>query len=69
MIVNVNINIQNEPGDSQYYGGSGSLQFAESTQFSGAGFETVSKIFTRCHDLLAVLKQEHAISAEGTKRR
>lgn len=58
MIVSVDVRIQNEPGDSQF-GNYGSLSFSEAAQFSGAGFETVSKVFTRCHELLDALKQEH----------
>jgi hypothetical protein len=68
MIVRVDVRIDAEPSDNPS-GSYGALNFSEQMQFSGAGFGTVSKIFTRCHELLAVMKQEHDISSEGLKRR
>lgn len=58
MIVRVTVQIENEPNDHYGYA-SGSINFAESAKFDGAGFETVSKIFTRCHELLETMKAEH----------
>jgi hypothetical protein len=60
VIIEINVRITNEPGDSSQYWGTGGINFSESAQLSGTGFETVSKVFTQCHDLLAVLKAEHA---------
>lgn len=67
MIIRIDVHIDTEPTDGPS-GSYGNLNFSESKQFSGAGFETVSKIFTRCHELLQVLKHEHDISTEGLRR-
>ena len=68
MRVTISVRIDSESGDNQLqpYSG-GSMNFTQDASFSGAGFSTVSKVFTRCHDLLEVLKIEHAQKSGGTK--
>ncbi len=58
MIVQIYIRVDAEPQDAAN-GSYGGLNFSEQQQFSGAGFETVSKIFTRAHELLSALKVDH----------
>lgn len=60
MRIHVDVRIETTPEDSRMSGvGYGNLAFSESAHFEDAGFETVSKIFTRCHELLATIKDEH----------
>jgi hypothetical protein len=68
VIVRIDVRIEAEQSDGPNSYGSG-LNFSESAQLTTAGFETASRVFTRCHELLATLKHEHSISTEGTKRR
>jgi len=68
MIIRVDVRIDNEPGDTQYYSGGNGLSFSESAKFSNANFETVSNVFTRCHALLETLKYEDSITARGQKK-
>jgi hypothetical protein len=56
MRISVNVRIDQQPGGSFGYGNIG---FEESAELVDAGFETVSKVFTRIHELLNVLKSEH----------
>jgi len=64
----VNVRIEAEPADAQFGSNYGSMQFSEEASLTGAGFEAVSKVFTRMHDLLTVVKAEHSNSAPGAKR-
>jgi len=59
MKITVNVRIDQEPSDSPYTGGYGNVQFAEDASLANANFETVSKVFTRVHELLDTLKSEH----------
>jgi len=66
MILRIEVHIDAEPTDasrSSY----GSLNFSEAAQFTGGDFALVSKVFTRCHELLEALKQEHSITARGPR--
>lgn len=64
--INVRVRIDNEPGDSSMGYMGGSMTFSEDAQINGAGFETTSEVFTKCHELLTVLKQKN--SPEGRKK-
>lgn len=62
MRITVNVRIDAEPNDNQqgiYGGGINFFNFSEDASLVGNGFETVSKVFNRCHELLATLKLEH----------
>lgn len=68
MRIYINVRIENEPGDAPGAGyGMGSMTFGEDASFIGAGFETVSRVFTRCHELLAALKTDHNQRTPGAK--
>lgn len=68
MIITISVRIDTDPSDNNQ-GMFGGLNFSENSQFSGAGFTTVSRVFTRCHELLATLKQEHDSITPGEKRK
>ena len=61
--IDVRIDTNDQPGS----GGYGNVAFSETVGLSNADFETVSKVFTRCHELLEVLRAQHATKEE--KRR
>ena len=66
MRIHVDVRIETTPEDSPHsVTGYGNLAFSESAHFENAGFETVSKIFTRCHELLATIKAEHGQTQKG----
>ena len=68
MRIHVDVRIETTPEDSQLGGiGYGNLAFSESAHFDNAGFETVSKIFTRCHELLETVKAEHGQTQRGRR--
>ena len=56
MIIRINVFIEGSPGGREGYG---QMQFNEQATIDDASFATVSKVFTRCHELLAVIKEEH----------
>jgi len=66
MIVRISVNISAGPEDYQM-GSTGNMNFSEEAALNGSHFETVSKVFTKIHDLIAVLKAEHGAAATGKK--
>jgi len=64
MRITIDVRLDTEPGDNQQHM-YGTMNFSENAQLTNAGFETASKVFSRCHDLLAALKIEHSQSAPG----
>jgi len=58
MIVRISVHITAEPKDSAH-GNYGSMNFDEEATLPSGNFDLVSKVFTRCHDLLDVLRREH----------
>lgn len=66
MRVYVNVRVEPDPMEHQR-GSFGQLSFSEDTQFNDAGFGTVARIFTRCHELLATIREEHDRSTPGAK--
>ncbi len=59
MRITVSVRIDQEASD-QAVGGYGSMNFNEEASLSNAGFDSVSKVFVRLHELLQTLKNEHA---------
>lgn len=68
MQIRIMVMINPDPRE-QSAGSYGNLQFQEEATFQGAGFETISKIFTKCHELLETLKIEHSNSTKGLRER
>jgi hypothetical protein len=56
MIIRINVSIEGTPNGREGYG---NMQFNESTTINDSSFETVSKVFTKCHELLAVITNDH----------
>ncbi len=59
MIVRIDVRIESDPNDQQRGMGWGQMNFSEQASLNDSSFETVSKVFTRCHELLSALKEEH----------
>lgn len=59
MKISINVRIETTPGDAPGVGWGQYITFQEDVNLNEAGFETVSKVFTRCHDLLETLRSEH----------
>jgi hypothetical protein len=55
--IDVHIDSQNQNG-----AGYGNIGFSETVQLTDAGFDSVAKIFTRCHELLETIKAQHDIA-------
>lgn len=61
MRISINVSIDAEPGDpAQSYG---HMQFSEQTEIPRSDFAVVSAVFTRCHELLKAIEQEHRTSS------
>ncbi len=65
MRITVNVSIDADPGTQQSWG---RLNFSEAAELNDAGFETVSTVFTRVHELLEAIKAEHGKTREGIRR-
>jgi len=57
--ITINVRIDAEPSDNQQGAWGGGINFSEDATLQGAGFETVSKVFTNCHELIETLKSTH----------
>jgi hypothetical protein len=57
----VSVRIEQEPSEQPgtAFGGYGTIGFNEEATLTSAGFETVSAVFTRVHELLDTLRKEH----------
>ena len=60
----VQIDVRIDSTDNPGSGGYGNVAFSEIVNLANSDFETVSKVFTRCHELLEVLKAQHAAKQE-----
>jgi hypothetical protein len=58
MIIRISVHITAEPQDSAH-GSYGSMNFDEEAHMQQGNFDLVSKVFTRCHDLLETLRAEY----------
>jgi len=65
MRVTISVRIDNEGDHSGC--GFGQIQFNEDATLTGAGFETVNKVFQAAHTLLETVREEHATARGGGK--
>ena len=57
MIVRINVTIEAEPKDASH--GYGQMNFNESASLNDTSFDTISRVFTRAHELIDDLKKEN----------